>query len=64
MQLAVAPAYRRKGIGSIILSVLQNEVWESLKVNNVDRQLKGTMAFFEANGFELVLEQYEMMRGL
>jgi hypothetical protein len=26
--------------------------------------LKGTMAFFEANGFELVLEQYEMMRGL
>jgi ribosomal protein S18 acetylase RimI-like enzyme len=64
MQLAVAPAYRRKGIGSMILSVLQNEVWESLKVNNVDRQLKGTMAFFEANGFELVLEQYEMMRGL
>jgi hypothetical protein len=43
---------------------LQDEVGESLKVNNVDEELKGTIAFFEANGFELVLEQYEMMRGL
>ena len=64
MQLAVATAYRRKRVGSRILSALQDEVGESLKVNNVDRQLKGTMAFFEANGFKLVLEQYEMMRGL
>jgi ribosomal protein S18 acetylase RimI-like enzyme len=64
MQLAVAPTYRRKGVGSRILSALQDEVGESLKVNNVDEELKGTMAFFEANGFELVLEQYEMMRGL
>jgi ribosomal protein S18 acetylase RimI-like enzyme len=64
MQLAVAPTYRRKGVGSRILSALQDEVGESLKVNNVDEELKGTIAFFEANGFELVLEQYEMMRGL
>jgi len=64
MQLAVAPTYRRKGIGSRILSALQDEVGESLKVNNVDEELKGTIAFFEANGFKLVLEQYEMMRGL
>jgi ribosomal protein S18 acetylase RimI-like enzyme len=62
MQLAVAPTHRRKGIGSRILSALQDEVGESLKVNNVDEELKGTMAFFEANGFKLVLEQYEMMR--
>lgn len=61
MQLAVAPAHRRRGIGSRILSALQDEVGESLKVNNVDEELKETIAFFEANGFKLVLEQYEMM---
>ena len=64
MQLAVAPAYRRKGIASHILSALQGEVTESLKVNNIDEQLKGTIAFFQANDFKLVLEQYEMMHDL
>ena len=60
MQLAVAHAYRRKGIASSILSVLQDEVSESLKVNNIDQQWNCPMAFFEANDFKLVLEQYEM----
>ncbi|HET9711345.1 MAG TPA: GNAT family N-acetyltransferase [Pyrinomonadaceae bacterium] len=64
MQLAVAPAYRRKGIASTILSVLQSEFSESLKVNNIDEQLNGTIAFFEANDFKLVLEQYEMVYDL
>ena len=64
MQLAVAPAYRRKGIGSRILRALQDEVAEFLKVNNIDEELKGTMKFFEANEFKLVLEQYEMMKSL
>lgn len=62
MQLAVAPAYRRKGFGSRMLAALQNEVSESLKMNNVDEELKGTMAFFEANGFKVVLEQFEMVK--
>ena len=64
MQLAVAPAYRRKGIGSKILSVLQHEVsaTKSLKVNNIDKELKGSLAFYEANGFKMVLEQYEMVK--
>lgn len=66
MQLAVAPAYRRKGIGSRILSVLQHEVsaTKSLKVNNIDEELKGTLAFYEAHGFKMVLEQYEMVKTL
>jgi ribosomal protein S18 acetylase RimI-like enzyme len=64
MQLAVAPTYRRKGIGSKILSALQDEIREGLKVNNIDEELKGTMAFFQANEFKLVLEQYEMVKTL
>jgi ribosomal protein S18 acetylase RimI-like enzyme len=64
MQLAVARAQRRKGIGSGILSALQREVSvaESLKVTNIDEELKGTLAFYEANGFRMVLEQYEMVK--
>lgn len=62
MQLAVAPAYRRKGIGSRILRALS--AGETLKVNNIDEKLKGTLAFFEANGFKMVLEQFEMCKSL
>ena len=66
MQLAVAPAHRRKGIGSKILSALQREVsaTDSLKVSNIDEGLKGTLAFYERNGFKMVLEQYEMVKTL
>lgn len=64
MQLAVAPAYRRKGIATMIMSALQREVSDSLKVNNIDEELKGTMAFFEASGFKMILEQHEMMKTL
>ena len=64
MQLAVAPGYRRKGIGSRILSALQREVSESLKVNNIDEELQAMLQFFEANGFMMVLEQYEMGQAL
>ena len=60
MQLAVAPAYRRNGIGSRILRALSDV--ETLKVNNIDEELKGTLAFYEANGFEMVLEQFEMSK--
>ncbi len=64
MQLAVAPAYRRKNIGSKILSTLQREVSvnESLKVSNIDEGLEGALAFYESNGFKMVLEQYEMVK--
>jgi GNAT superfamily N-acetyltransferase len=62
MQLAVAREYRRKGIGSRILAALSPN--EALKVNNIDENLKGTLAFFEANNFKIVLKQYEMMKHL
>jgi ribosomal protein S18 acetylase RimI-like enzyme len=58
MQLAVAPSHRRKGIGSRILRALS--AGETLKVNNIDEELKKTLAFFESNGFKVVLEQFEM----
>jgi ribosomal protein S18 acetylase RimI-like enzyme len=58
MQLAVAPSHRRKGIGSRILRALSAR--ETLKVNNIDEELKGTLAFFESNGFKVVMEQFEM----
>jgi len=64
MQLAVAPAQRRKGLGSRILSALQLEINECLRVTNIDEELKGALAFYEANGFEMVLEQFEMMKTL
>ena len=64
MQLAVAPAFRRRGIGARILAALQHEVSETLKVNNVDEAMEGTMKFFEAQGFTAVLQQYEMRQDL
>jgi ribosomal protein S18 acetylase RimI-like enzyme len=62
MQLAVAREFRRRGIGSRILSALSPN--EALKVNNIDEKLTGTLAFFEANRFKIVLKQYEMSKGL
>lgn len=60
MQLAVAREYRRRGIGSRLLSALTAD--ESLKVNNVDEKLEGTLAFFEANGFKVTMKQFEMVK--
>ncbi|HEU4875113.1 MAG TPA: hypothetical protein VFT44_18550 [Pyrinomonadaceae bacterium] len=37
---------------------------EALKVNNIDENLNGTLAFFEANRFQITLKQYEMIRAL
>lgn len=62
MQLAVAPNYRRRGIGSAILASLETS--EPLKINNIDEDLKGSLAFYEANGYKQVLAQYEMIKAL
>jgi ribosomal protein S18 acetylase RimI-like enzyme len=62
MQLAVAPGFRRRGIGRKILAVLAGD--EILKTNNVDEKLKGTLAFYKACGFEIGLRQFEMMKTL
>ena len=37
---------------------------EALKVNTIDENLNGTLAFFEANWFQITLKQYEMIRAL
>jgi ribosomal protein S18 acetylase RimI-like enzyme len=60
--MAVGSAFRRRGIGRKILAALSGN--EILKINNVDEELKGTLAFFKACGFEVVLRQFEMMRTL
>ena len=62
MQLAVAREHRRKGIGSRILAALSPN--EALKVNNIDENLTGTLAFLEANKFKIALTQYEMLKSL
>jgi ribosomal protein S18 acetylase RimI-like enzyme len=65
-QLAVSPGFRRKGVGSMILAKLQSQVLsgEPLKVNNIDYELQGALAFYEASGFTAALNQYEMLRKL
>jgi ribosomal protein S18 acetylase RimI-like enzyme len=62
MQLAVALCHRRKGLGSMILSTLEQEVSERLKINNIDETLTNARAFYEASGYKLVLGQYEMVK--
>ena len=62
MQLAVAPSFRRRGIGGRILAALSGE--GILRTNNVDEDLQGTLAFYKACGFEIVLRQFEMMKKL
>jgi len=62
MQLAVAQEFRRKGIGRRLLALLSGD--KILKTNNVDEKLKGTLEFYKACGFEIVLRQFEMVKGL
>ena len=62
MQLAVSSQHRRRGIGSRILRSLETP--ERLKINNIDESLTGTLAFYEANGYKQVLDQYEMIKTL
>lgn len=62
MQLAVSPQHRRGGIGSTILASLETP--EPLKINNIDAELKPALAFYEANGYKQVLEQFEMIKSL
>jgi ribosomal protein S18 acetylase RimI-like enzyme len=66
LQLAVANGHRRKGIGSLILTTLQEQVpsGEPLKVNNIDFELTSAVAFYEASGFKLALSQNEMLKQL
>ncbi|HKE59843.1 MAG TPA: GNAT family N-acetyltransferase [Pyrinomonadaceae bacterium] len=66
LQLATARSHRRKGIGSMILRTLQEQVpsAEPLKVNNIDFDLSSALAFYHASGFKLALSQSEMLKQL
>jgi ribosomal protein S18 acetylase RimI-like enzyme len=70
MQLVVSPRHRRHGIGSAILASLEPgaeagvEGDRRLKINNIDKDQNATLAFYEANSYKQVLEQYEMMKTL
>lgn len=62
MQLAVSSKHRRQGIGSALLAALETS--GPLKIINIDEDLKGTLAFYEHNGYKQVLGQYEMIKTL
>ncbi len=62
MQLAVSSKHRRQGIGSALLAAL--EASGPLRIINIDEELKGTLAFYEHNGYNQVFGQYEMIKTL
>ena len=62
MQLGVSPPHRRQGIGSALLASLGAS--GPLKIINIDEDLKGTLAFYEHNGYKQVFGQYEMIKTL
>ena len=62
MQLGVSPPHRRQGIGSALLASLETS--GPLKIINIDEDLKGTLAFYEHNGYKQVFGQYEMIKTL
>lgn len=62
MQLAVSSKQRRLGIGSALLAALETS--GPLKIINIDEDLKGTLVFYEHNGYKQVFGQYEMIKTL
>lgn len=59
-QLAVLPAYRKKGIGKSILSdLIQRTSGSVIQVLNIDDQ--DTQLFLKHQGFENFVDQYEML---
>lgn len=65
-QLAVDRDFRRRGIGTALLGVVQSQTLAgySLQVINIDTTLKNAMAFFEKLGFYQRLNQHEMIKTL
>jgi ribosomal protein S18 acetylase RimI-like enzyme len=61
-QLAVAPAYRRHGIGSALLHALHSRITpgKTATMNNVDSSSREALAFSRTHGFNQVLTQIEM----
>ena len=65
MQLAVDPDQRRRGIGTAILGALQQGLDSGpIKINNVDCKLEESLRFFKAQGYKVILDQFEMTKRL
>ncbi len=63
-QVAVAHAYRNRGIGSALVQRTQAEAASgySIQVINIDKSLTDAITFFRNRGFYERLSQYEMMK--
>lgn len=61
-QLAVAPEFRRRGIGRQLLMAMVEEMSSEFvpQVINIDRSIESANSFFEHRGFTEKLAQYEM----
>ncbi len=61
-QLAVAPEYRRRGIGRQLMTAMIDEMAADYvpQVINIDCSIESANAFFEHRGFTEKLAQYEM----
>jgi ribosomal protein S18 acetylase RimI-like enzyme len=65
-QIAVDKNYRRRGVGSRLLSEMQKAVGKNkpLRVSNVDENLKCAVDFFKNRSFTETLSQFEMIKTL
>ncbi|MEZ5344426.1 MAG: GNAT family N-acetyltransferase [Pyrinomonadaceae bacterium] len=61
-QIAVAPQFRRMGIGNVLLNALNSYVTKPLIVTNIDERAVGIIELLKLNGFVRTLSQYEMVR--
>ena len=61
-QMAVAPAFRRKGIGTALLEkARQMSIQKNLTILNIEEKEEGIAQFYTSNGFVRMLSQHEMV---
>lgn len=64
-QIAVAPEFRRNGIGTQLLQAIKNEMpLEKIQFNNIDAKAGDLKLFLEKQGLVNVINQLEMVKSL
>ncbi|MFA4870101.1 MAG: GNAT family N-acetyltransferase [Pedobacter sp.] len=64
-QIAVAPPYRRKGIGTQLLAKVQQQLSnEKVQINNMDEAAESLKLFLEKQGLTNDINQFEMVKHL
>lgn len=64
-QIAISPAYRRKGVGTQLLASIQQQITEEkVQLNNVDEGAKNLILFLKRRGLTTVINQLEMVKEL